>query len=53
MLVEFKEGQKTFDNYMDLKFYLEDTFNRKVDVVIDENIKNDLKSEILGSVRYA
>jgi uncharacterized protein len=26
-LVVFEEGQKTFDNYMDLKFCLEDSFS--------------------------
>ncbi len=53
ILVEFKEGKKTFDNYMDLKFYLEDKLRKKVDLVIDQNIKEELKSEILGSVKYA
>jgi len=53
VLVEFKKGNKTFDNYMDLKFYLEDTLNKEVDLVIDENIKEDIKREILGSARYA
>ncbi len=53
VLVEFKKGNKTFDNYMDLKFYLEDKFEKEVDLVIDENIKEDLKKEILGSARYA
>jgi len=53
ILVEFKEGNETFDNYMDLKFYLEERFNKKVDLVIAENIKEDLKKEILGSVIYA
>ncbi len=38
---------------MDLKFYLEERFNKKVDLVIAENIKEDLKKEILGSVIYA
>lgn len=52
ILVEFKEGNKTFDNYMDLKFYLEDTFNKKIDLVIDENIKKELRDDILGSARY-
>lgn len=53
VLVEFKEGNKTFDNYMDLKFYLEDSFNKEVDLVICGNIKEDFKKEILGSARYA
>lgn len=53
VLVEFKKGTKTFDNYMDLKFYLEDRFNKKIDLVINKNIKKDLKREILGSAKYA
>ena len=43
ILVEFKSGQKTFDNYMDLKFYLEEIFKLNVDLVVTEAIKPDLK----------
>lgn len=53
VLVEFESGMKTFDNYMDLKFFLEDLFNCKVDLVIAEAVKPDLKPVILGSIRYA
>jgi len=53
LLVEFEKGMKTFDNYMDLKFFLEDLFDCKVDLVILEAIKPDLKSHILEDVRYA
>jgi hypothetical protein len=53
ILVEFKVGEKTFDNYMDLKFFLEDKLKRKVDLVIKKNIKPELKKEILSSVKYA
>lgn len=53
ILVTFREGKKTFDNYMDLKFYLEDIFKKKVDLVIDQNIKEELKDKILNSVKYA
>ena len=34
IIVDFKEGYKTFDNYMNLKFYLEELFGKKVDLVI-------------------
>jgi predicted nucleotidyltransferase len=51
ILVEFEKGQITFDNYMDLKFFLEDLFKCKVDLVMQEAIKPDLKPYILGSVR--
>jgi len=53
ILVKFKKERKTFDNYMDLKFYLEDLLGKKVDLIIAENIKMELRNEILGSVKYA
>jgi len=53
ILVEFKKGEKTFDNYMDLKFYLENLFKHDVDLVVKEALKVQLKSNILRSVKYA
>ena len=53
ILVEFKKGKKTFDNYMDLKFFLEKLFNRNVDLVVKEALKVKLKSNILKNVKYA
>jgi predicted nucleotidyltransferase len=53
ILVKFEKGEKTFDNYMDLKFFLEDLFNCKVDLVIEETVKPRLKPYILESVKYA
>lgn len=38
---------------MDLKFFLEKSFGRPVDLVIKEAVKQDLKPSILKSVRYA
>jgi predicted nucleotidyltransferase len=53
VLVVFRKGEKTFDNYMDCKFYLEDLFGRKVDLVMREAIKKRLKKPILSEVVYA
>ncbi len=53
VLVEFNKGEKTFDNYMDLKFFLEDLFEREVDLVIKDAIRSHMKEHILGSTRYA
>ncbi|WP_298683517.1 nucleotidyltransferase family protein [uncultured Methanomethylovorans sp.] len=53
ILVEFKEGQKTFGNYMELKFYLEELFGRKVDLVIETAIKPRLREQILKEAVYA
>lgn len=38
VLVEF-EGPATFDGYMGLKFYLEDLFRTKVDLVTKDTVK--------------
>ncbi len=53
ILVEFEQGYKTFDNYMDLKFYLEKRFGCKVDLVLKNALKEELKSYILSEVVYA
>lgn len=52
ILVEFEEGYKTFDNYMELKFYLEDLFNCKVDLVLKSALKEEIKPHILEEVVY-
>ena len=39
-LVEFNKD--TFDNYMDTKFFLERLFRKKIDLVIERNLKKEL-----------
>jgi len=54
ILVEFENGFETFDNYMDLKFFLEDAYGRKVDLVMKDAIINSrIKTRILSEVKYA
>ncbi|MBN2014400.1 MAG: nucleotidyltransferase family protein [Candidatus Altiarchaeota archaeon] len=53
VLVEFRKGQKTFDNYMDLKILLEKKLKKKVDLVIKEALTPPLKKHILAEVKYA
>lgn len=53
VLVEFNKGTKTFDNYMELKFYLEKLFHRKVDLVIKEALKTRIRGRVLSEVKYA
>jgi len=48
ILVEFEKGKKTFRNYMGLKFYLEELFEKKVDLVIKEAVRKELKKNIYG-----
>lgn len=53
ILVEFELGKKTFDNYMELKFFLEGLFGYNVDLIISEAVKPRLKPYIMGEVIYA
>lgn len=53
VLVEFEEGKKTFDNFMDLTFFLEEVLGRKVDLVTLEALRPELKTSILKEVAYA
>jgi hypothetical protein len=50
-LVEFEK--KSFDSYMDLKFFLEDLFECKVDLVLNDSIKTGIKKPILEETVYA
>ncbi len=50
-LVEFEK--KTFDNYMDLKIFLERLLGRKVDLVIADVVKPRLRRPILEETIYA
>ena len=45
VLVEF-EGLPTFDKYMDLKFFLENLFARRVDLVTRDSIKPRMRKII-------
>jgi len=54
VLVEFETS--TFDNFMDLAFYLEELFGRKVDLLTPEGVKGirikEIAKEIMESVVY-
>ncbi|MDD5459727.1 MAG: nucleotidyltransferase family protein [Phycisphaerae bacterium] len=51
ILVELAEP--TFDNHMDLKFYLEKLFDRSVDLVLTDTVKKRLRPIIEQEVVYA
>src|SRR5258708_8250072 len=50
-VVEFE--QKSFDAYMDLKFFLEELFDRPVDLVLSDGIKPRLRAAILQEAVHA
>jgi len=53
ILVEFEPGQKTFDNFMELAFFLEDLLGREVDLVTAESLSPYIGPRILKEVEYA
>lgn len=52
-LVEFEPGKKSFNNFMDLAFFLEDIFDRKVDLLTIESLSPYIGPRILNEVEYA
>ncbi|MBM3133363.1 MAG: nucleotidyltransferase family protein [Chloroflexi bacterium] len=51
-LVEFKRGQKSFDNFMQLSFLLEDILQRRVELVTSEALSPYIGPHILKEVEY-
>jgi predicted nucleotidyltransferase len=50
LLVDFHSGKKSFDNFMDLAFYLEDLFGRKVEIVTPQSLSKHIGPHILKEV---
>lgn len=53
MLVEFRQGGKTFDNFMNLAIFLEDLFGRRVELVTLESLSPHIGPKILSEMEYA
>jgi predicted nucleotidyltransferase len=53
IMVEFKSGRATFDNFMDLKFFLEERTGKKIDLVTRKSIRKELEATILRDAIYA
>ncbi|MBM2815966.1 MAG: nucleotidyltransferase [Ignavibacteria bacterium] len=53
LMINFQNGLKNFDNFMDLAFYLEDLFGRKVELVTPESVSDAFLSEISKEMIYA
>lgn len=53
ILVEFETGKKSFDNFMGLAFFLEETIGRRVELVTPEALSPYIGPHILREVEYA
>ncbi|MGS2760800.1 nucleotidyltransferase family protein [Sinomicrobium sp. M5D2P9] len=47
LLVEFEPDKKTYDNFMDLSFFLEDLLGRKVELVTPQSLSPYIGPHIL------
>ncbi len=52
LLVEFNEGEKTFDHFMELSFLLEDLFDLPIELVTPESLSPYIGPLILNEVEY-
>ncbi len=53
LLVEFDVGQKTFDAFMELSFFLEEILQRRVELITMESLSPYIGPHILEEVEYA
>jgi predicted nucleotidyltransferase len=51
LLVEFEQGKKTYDNFMELSFYLEELLGRKVELVTKQYLSKYIGPHILKQVQ--
>jgi uncharacterized protein len=49
-LVEFEQGQKTFDNFMNLSFFMENLLGRKVELLMPQSLSKYIAPHILAEV---
>ena len=52
VLVDFEEGAKTFDNFMDLVFSLEKLLGKKVDIVTQGSLSPYIRPYVEKEVRW-
>jgi predicted nucleotidyltransferase len=52
ILVEFDAAKKTFDNFIDTCFLLEDLLDRRVELVTGESISPYIRPYVLREVEY-
>jgi predicted nucleotidyltransferase len=50
--VDFEREGKSFDNYMELKYFLEDLLGLEVDLIMKGALKDELKDTILKELIY-
>jgi predicted nucleotidyltransferase len=52
ILVEFGPDERTFDNFMETCFFLEELLGRKIELVTTDSISPYIKPHVLKEVEY-
>jgi len=52
LLVEFEEGKKSFDNFIELNFFLEEITGRKVELVTHKSLSQFIGPHILNQMEH-
>ena len=51
-LVEFKKGQKNYDNFIGLAYYLQELLGRKVELLTPKSMSKHIGHKIMKEVEY-
>ena len=52
LLVEFKEGKKTYDNFINLAFFLENLLGQKVDLITRKSLSSRIEKSVNKEIEY-
>jgi len=52
ILIEFEESKKTFDNFIDLNFFLEEITGRKVELLTQQSLSKFIGPHILNHLEH-
>ncbi|TFG02207.1 MAG: nucleotidyltransferase [Promethearchaeota archaeon] len=52
VIVEFDEGRKNYDNFIEVSYLLEKIFERKIDLLTIEALSPHMKSKILKEAHF-
>ena len=53
LLVEFFEGEKTFDRFMEISYFLEKILNHRIELVTPEGMSPYIAPHIFKEIEYA
>ena len=51
-VVEFQEGKKNYDNFIDLAYYLEDLVGRKIELLTPKSMSPYIGPKIMKELEY-